>query len=353
MAQRLNMRKPILALLFSVIAVVLLFVVLLYIWGGRGQWDERQYVTTTSRSVSIDAQTDSFLIITYNLGWMSGMTNNLPIARTDSMYAAHFERLVRVLKELPSAIVAMQEVDFAANRSFFWQQADSLAKYAGFANLANAVNWDKRYVPFPYWPVSTQFGATVSGQTVLSPYLIQGHAREVLLTPPISFLYKRFYIDRLVQTAIISWGDTSIAVLNVHLDAWSQPTRQKQAIRVAALADSLRHHHLVVVAGDFNAQPPARQAAENAIVDSTLLALAAKGFRAATYHDQQTTGWLNTYSSVAPKVSIDHIFYHPTQWQLSSARVLSEVGDVSDHLPVMAVLYPRLEAPLQARKYQE
>lgn len=353
MAQGLNIRKSILKVLSGILGVVVLLLVLLYVWGGQGQWDERQYVTTTSRPVSIDAQTDSFAIITYNLGWMSGMTNNRPMTRTDSMYKAHFERLVGIFKELPNAVIAMQEVDFAANRSFNWQQADSLVKYVGFANYASAVNWDKRYVPFPYWPLSTQFGATVSGQTVFSPYLIQAHARNVLPTPPMSFLYKRFYIDRLIQTVIITWHDTSIALLNVHLDAWSQPTRQIQATRVAALADSLRHHHLVVIAGDFNAEPPPRQTADNKIVDSTLLALADRGFSAATYNNRQTTGWLNSYSSVAPKVSIDHIFYHPSQWRVSSARVLVEAGDISDHLPIMAVLYPRLKTPLQARKDQE
>lgn len=337
--------------LFLLLALALLGLLLLYWWGGQPQLSERQYVTTLTQSDIAAKESDTLRVMTYNIGWMSGMTNNRPVQRTDSLYQVHFRKAVAVLQQWQPTLLGLQEVDFDANRSGHWHQLDSLADHVDFPNRAAAVNWDKRYVPFPYWPFSSHFGRMLSGQGILSYLPIQHHVREVLPMPPSSFLYQRFYIDRLIQWGIVSWQDTSVALLNVHLEAWHQPTRQLQGRRVAQLADSLRYHHLVLVAGDFNAEPPQRLSAHSGNHDSTLWPLQERGFQSVTYQPGQVEDWMFTYSAVKPRLAIDHIFYHPAQWQPVSARVVTEIGDVSDHLPVVAD-FRRVssEAPLQARE---
>ncbi len=337
--------------LFLLLVSAIFGLFLLYWWGGQAQLTERQYVTTLTQSGTVDQDSDTLRVMTYNIGWMSGMTNNRPVQRTDSLYHVHFQMVVTVLQQVQPTMLGLQEVDFGADRSRHWHQLDSLADHVGFPNRAAAVNWDKRYVPFPYWPFSSHYGRMLSGQGILSHLPVQHQVREVLPMPPSSFLYQRFYIDRLIQWGILSWQDTSVALLNVHLEAWHQPTRQQQGRRVAQLADSLRHHHLVLVAGDFNAEPPQRLSAHSGNHDSTLWPLQEKGFRSVTYQPGQTEDWMYTYSAVTPRLSIDHIFYHPAQWQPVSARVVTEVGDVSDHLPVVAdFVRASSEAPLQARE---
>ncbi|PJF38621.1 MAG: endonuclease/exonuclease/phosphatase, partial [Phototrophicales bacterium] len=156
----------------------------MYWWGGRAQLTEDQYVTTYSVSERSILDPDALVVLTYNLGWMSGMTNNLPIARTDSMYKSHLQQVKHILRQIDPHILGLQEVDFKSRRSRYWQQADSLSDALHIPFRANAVNWDKRYVPFPYWPPSLQFGAMLSGQSTLSQLPILDHKREVLPMPP-------------------------------------------------------------------------------------------------------------------------------------------------------------------------
>ena len=60
---------------------------------------------------------------------------------------------------------------------------DSIALYCGFLEGAYAVNWDKRYVPFPYWPPVVHFGEMLSGQGVLSKFPILMNKKIVLQKP--------------------------------------------------------------------------------------------------------------------------------------------------------------------------
>lgn len=344
--------KRLLIGLLGSLGLLFLGVVLLYWWGGRAQLPEDQYVTSYTVSEKISQDPDSLVVVTFNLGWMSGMTNNLPMLRTDSLYGAHFQRAVDVMQAIRPAILGLQEVDYESRRSRYWHQSDSLAEALRLAYRANSVNWDKRFVPFPYWPPIFQFGPMLSGQSTLSQLPIVYHHREVLPMPPSSFLYTRFYIDRLIQTTILDWQDTTIAFLNVHLEAWHQPTRMQQAERLSQVADSLRHHHLVLLVGDFNAEPPQRWSAHSGNYDSTLVPILDRGFEAATFTAAQKDNWKNSFSSVEPTVSIDHLFYHPAQWECSFSRVITEMGDVSDHLPVVGVFRMHSKAPLQAGEDQ-
>lgn len=322
--------------LLAILALVLAGGLVLYIWGGSAGWPQSAYVTETKYRAPQYPTGDTLTIMTFNVGWLSGMTNNRPLPRTDSMYAAHLTHCVKVFQNRRPDIIGLQEIDYYAARSKYWTQQDTLAALVPFAYGARAVNWDKQYVPFPYWPVRHHFGRLVSGQSVLSQMPIIQARSIILPDPPAPFYYQRFYINRAIQQVDFTWADTTIVVLNVHLEAWHLPTRTVHGRIVAALADSLRAHHPVIVLGDFNAEPPQKDPE-----DSTLVFLQRKGFIPAAWSFEALSNWPATYSSASPQASIDHIFIHPSQWEVVDAQVVTAMGDVSDHLPLMSRLCPR------------
>lgn len=318
---------------FVSLVVVLLLLTIVFFWGRQPLDIDHGSTSKVSYRKPI-AVGDTISLLTWNIGWLSGMTNNLPVPRSVEMYTNHLQQARQVLSALSPDLLLLQEVDFRSARSLSWQQVDSLATMPWVAEAAMAVNWNKRFVPFPYWPLGVQFGSMLSGQAVLTKGQVLQQVRHVLERPDNSYLREAFYIDRLAQVVMVqlSAADT-LAIINVHLESWDMPVRQRQAAYVADLADSLRFHHAVVIAGDFNAMPPAMSNLFSP--DSTLQYFLDKGFVAAGWQAQQAGGWPLTYSSEQPRVSIDHIFVDTQQILLLSSRVVTEMGTVSDHLPVM------------------
>lgn len=152
---------------------------------------------------------DSILrIVTYNMGYLSGMTNNTPQRPSREFYANNEKRVITALRSLDADIVGFQEIDFGSDRSYHTHQAkmicDSLFAYGAFA-----VNWDKHYVPFPMWPPKVHFKKVLSGQAVMSPYLFSGHEvhhLEKVKSNP--FYYNALYLDRLAHCGLANLFET-------------------------------------------------------------------------------------------------------------------------------------------------
>lgn len=299
---------------------------------------------------------DTFTVMTWNIGYLSGMTNNLPTARTAAFVNGNLEAAIRLLADVQPDVVALQEIDFAAARSFDVNQADTLAKRGRFAAVAEAVNWDERYVPFPYgWP-QDHFGRVRSGQAVLSRHPITGQERVVLERPPNPFWYDAFYLDRLAQVAEIDLGGQPLILINVHLEAWDVATRNRQAAHVQQLYQQYAAQYPVLVVGDFNSVLPqdttALTAEDRAWLDgdraaATLAQTPGLAEAFATLR-QKTTG---TYPADAPRYKIDHIFYSADRLQLLEAWVADSPTHPSDHRAVVVRFVRKaLAAPPSERR---
>ena len=282
-----------------------------------------------------------YALVTWNIGYASGLTNNSAANATAEENEANLKRLAEVMQQTLPDIAALQEVDFESRRSYSQDQAAYLAEWALFEYRAVAYNWDTRYVPFPYWPPASHFGRVLSGQVVLADYRIA--EQQVVAFPKPSersSWYNAFYPDRLAQVVEVDMDGTPVTVINVHLEAYMRGSREQQAARVAELAARYNDGPLLVV-GDFNAVPPWAEEPDvpespETVRDGTIETLLKVGLEPAIPEGAYAAApeQFHTFRSDNPRAAIDHIFYN-RYIEPHSARVLQDAGTPSDHLPVL------------------
>lgn len=315
-----------LKILVSFVIILFLGITGFYYWGSAAV----HLVNDNNLIFKLDANpsvlNDSiFSIATYNIGYLSGMTNNLPIAKPKSLFDKNLSKVKTVLANLNIDILAFQEIDYASARSFDVNQHLEIAKI-GYQFIGQTVNWDKRYLPFPYWPISMQFGHVYSGQAVLSHYPIQSQQRIVLdAVAGAPFYRTAFYIDRLAQVNKIDLNGKTAVVINVHLEAFDKATRKKQTLVVLDLYNTFKDKFPTLLLGDFNSDIKFDDATIAPIINNPDIGMAA----------YQKSDYQNTYSSIDPTKRIDYIFYNKNFIKEINSRILTEMGDASDHLPLM------------------
>lgn len=314
-------------LFFLFFAITLAAITFLY-WSSSSLLSSDRYTQTIRYETPFQPADSSFSIITYNMGYLSGMTNNTSQQRNQTIFDEHLNNVKKVFGQYQADFIALQEIDFGAHRSFEVNQLEALANSLAFPNAAMAVNWDKQYVPFPYFPPSQHFGKMLSGQAILSKFPIQIHDRIVLTRPDNPIWYDLFYLERLAQIATIQLNGEQLIIINVHLEAFNKETRQQQSEAVLALYRNYAKHHPTLLVGDFNSAPIA---AKQPTID---LFLNEPGLVTACPKTEFNQAHSLTYPSDAPSEQIDYIFYHQDQFELLSWKVLKEVETASDHLPV-------------------
>ncbi len=295
---------------------------------------------------SKDSFSETFTVMTYNIGYLSGMSNNLPVRESRGFFLRNLKTVASLLQDVRPDFVGFQEIDFGAHRSYGMNQLDSLALQAAYPQAAVAVNWDKNYVPYPYWPPKVHFGRVLSGQAVLSRYPILSHERVVLPRPEDSpAYYDAFYLDRLAEVVTVDVG-RPLVLINVHLEAYDTATRVRQVKALVRLCEKYVADFPLLLIGDFNSLPPSfdprklgsAEFEAAARRDSTIaLLLAQTGLKDAfpdsfyTAHERETY----TFSSAAPQVKIDYVFYNATKIEPVQWFVATGAGQASDHLPVV------------------
>ncbi len=277
--------------------------------------------------------------VTYNIGYASGEKNNLPVKWSEAEIKVNLDRIAEELRKLNPDIIGLQEVDFDSSRTHRINQFEYLAKALQMPYGAYAITWNKRYLPWPYWPPSIQYGRMVSGQAILSRYPIE-HQMVLEFSKPAEnpFWYNWFYLDRVAEKVRIRVGYQVIYVWNVHLEAFKAATRLNQ---ISLLAEwvQLEANPYKWVLGDFNSISHVK---EN-LPESLKKNLEDKGeaiekFQQSTHlkNAEANSGFLSM-PSWDPIKKIDHIFYNPEGWvELASGNVAGV--NASDHLPVWSIL---------------
>jgi endonuclease/exonuclease/phosphatase family metal-dependent hydrolase len=276
---------------------------------------------------------DTLIFASYNIGYLSGMTNNLPVAKPLELYKANMDRAVRVLGSLNADLIALQEIDFDSDRSYNQDQLTQIIGGIGYPLMYRSVNWDKTYMPFPYWPVEHHFKKIVSGQAIISRYPMTKPETILLEKPENSpFLYNYFYIDRLVQMVDWKIGTKVIHVMNVHLEAFDEETREKQAKVVKELFEAYADRPVILL-GDFNSSPEYEDREEKAMKIIMSATNIKSAVAQADYEANKNRFY--TFSSEEPYVMIDHILYNDKFLTCFDARVVHEAESISDHLPIV------------------
>lgn len=317
------MKKVLKSIMYFVIGIVL-FLVLFILWASSSNYKEKDYSKLIINNYSTQIPSDSiYSIITYNIGYLSGMTNNRAIAKSKKLFDVNLKKVKRELVLLNADILALQEIDYASARSYNVNQQSEIAKL-GYNYICQAINWDKKYVPFPYWPPSTHFGKIVSGQSILSKYPLSNHKRVVLERVENSPFYRNaFYLERLAQVATIKIENKDVIVINIHFEAYDKPTRIKQLNTVIDLFNTYRKEYPTILLGDFNSDP----SYEDPAVDK-LFTLNNVGN--AAFNDVYDF----TFSSANPIKRLDYIFYSKNSIEMIESNVLKQFGEASDHLPI-------------------
>lgn len=322
----------------SVIVLLVIGISIFYFWASSSSLPENKLseIINHPDPTPPPPASNTFTIMTMNIGYLSGMTNNLPMETKKELFDTNMNTFLQLLDKIKPDVLAVQEIDFDSKRSFYVNQFQTIAGNTNLKYTALAVNWDKKYVPFPYWPPSVHFGKVVSGQGVLSQWPMASTERVVLLKPMDKpFYYNALYLDRLVQIVKIKIGDVILVVLNVHLEAFDHETREKQAQRVLNIYRGYKDNFPVILLGDFNCIPPDAGQKKSFIDepdidftgDKTIhLFLAEKSLKPA---ELDTV----TFPSDKPTRKLDYIFYNFEKIVL--LKTFAPEIDSSDHLPLV------------------
>lgn len=315
-----------------------LTIVIFFFWGSSSNIDSDKYASIYSFEFEDqEFEIDSFRLMTYNMGYLSGMTNNKAVLRSKALFDRNLVQINDLLRNLKVDVVCLQEIDFHSKRSFHIDQLTEMAVYGEYPHASRVINWDKKYVPFPYWPPTMQFGEVLSGQALLSDFPIVDNERILLSMADNPFYYNAFYLDRLAQLNLVSIGGRDVLIINVHLEAWDARARERQAKQLIELYKKYEKDYPVLLVGDFNSTSPGSK--DPYMVENTIESiLAVNGIKMAIglekYLNEEEQNF--TFNSIEPYIKIDYIFYNEAKLVLSNVRVVNEARDISDHLPIIA-----------------
>lgn len=330
-------------------AVVLLVVALigLLAWSSY-PWSIGQHkIAASTASIETDdmmevSETPSVIkVLTYNIGYLYGNGSEGPgySHREIDYYKNALKNISSEIKSWDADIVFLQEIDFESSRSANLNQAEFIAKKAGYPYVAQAVSWKANYIPFPYWPLKNNFGKMNSGGAILSRYPLSQH-QYVLLAKPLSqpWWYNLFYLHRYFQKVTVAVGNRSFKVVNLHLEAFDTLDRESQ---VKFLVDYIKSEKIDLVAGDFNMVPSSALKKskfyneDNYENDRSFDTMKDSGLAEVIPNEiyEKDESHFFTFPSWAPDRRLDYIWFRP-DLKMMKAEVLPSAS--SDHLPLRA-----------------
>ncbi|WP_231962784.1 endonuclease/exonuclease/phosphatase family protein [Polaribacter sp. KT25b] len=310
---------------FRFLLLLIIAFVIFFFWASSATLDENDYAKLLEdNSIEVPVNDSVFSIVTYNIGYLSGMTNNRPIAKPKELFDDNLATVLSETKKINPDIIAFQEIDYNASRSYKVNQQEEIAKL-GFGYRAKAINWDERYLPFPYWPISMQFGKVVSGQSIISKYPLKEHKRIVLSRVADEPYYRDvFYLERLAQVVKVVLNEKEVVIINIHLEAFDKATREKQFEEILQIFNEYKDKYPTILLGDFNSSATNKTAVVQNLFANNEIGNAAFDFQ----------NLEKTFDSKDPYERIDYIFYTKNSIEYVSGKVLNSFGQSSDHLPV-------------------
>ena len=336
-------------ILFIIIGILLLLIILFF-------WASHSPLKTGSSDIpTIDygsgeevVPTDNKLkVLTWNLAFAYGFGSegNGYVPKSAAVLSERLNKIGEAIKDSGADIVLLQEIDFDSSRSHHVDQLAELARITGLRYGAKAVSWEANYVPFPYWPLSYNFGEINSGGAVLSRYPITKNTVTLYPKPESNpFYYNAFYLYRYTQQVGVKLRDKTLTIVNNHLEAYDKKTREDQAKGLSGIAKNLKSD--VIIGGDMNTVPPeAKQKSgfpdepDDYRDDNTLSILRVMpGMKeiipAEDYHKNESQYF--TFPSFAPNRRLDYIFV-PESAKIDEAHPIN-AGTMSDHLPFFTSL---------------
>jgi len=253
----------------------------------------RLYEVATEVPLSSDP--GSLIITTFNIAHGRGGEEDAANwqEQTKAELLSHLKSIARQIKESKADIVILNEVDFSSAWSFNINQAEVIAKQAGYPYIAEQRNMD---VSLPFY--TFQFGNAILSRTPLR------NVRHIDF-PPYSGMEDIFIGNHDGLYAITDTLSGPLGILALHLEYRSEKVRLRCAEKIIAWTKNSEIP--IIAAGDFNASPTGFPGSKKTNSEkNTLSTLLQKG---AFRHAQTITSAEKhfTFSSTQPRKSIDWI----------------------------------------------
>ena len=278
---------------------------------------------TGANGVTPDDKVETLTVFAYNIAHGRGPIDDNWQEGGDAK-RARIARIAKLIAAEKPDVVVLNEVDFNAIWSGGQNQAEAIARSAGFRYRVEQRNLDFR-IAHGHWKF---------GNAILSRYPIV--ATELIDYPPVAgwedWLAGR---KRGVLCTLRLSKTQQVQIVAVHLETRDVVTRVRSA---RMLLDLRKRSRLpMILAGDFNASPPGFPFSERAPAEfsnaNTMEILSLGRFR--RQPADKPTDADCTYPSKAPDRVIDWILI-PDDWRFEKFRVLS--SQLSDHRPVVATV---------------
>ncbi|NIP57538.1 MAG: hypothetical protein GWM92_07595 [Gemmatimonadetes bacterium] len=295
-------------------------------WGtGRATADGRRLQVRSWRQtpITIPDTATRIRIVTWNVAHGRGdvgpgLLRNFRGGSAEER-AARLARISSLLEDANADVVVLNEVDFESTWSGGLNQAEVLARAAGYGRWVEQRNYDLR---FPL--------ATLSfGNALLTRLPVEEASRVEI--PPHSRLEALVAGAKGASAVRVETRAGPITVVPVHLEHRSEETRRA----AVPVLDSLRARQSapVILAGDFNSAPAGWPGAEGRTALAELLGL---GWRSPRAEGPPSPGaW--SYPTYEPESAIDWILVEPSLTVVEN-RVLAGPWELSDHAPVLTVV---------------
>ena len=288
---------------------------------------------------------DELTIVSWNIHYGGGPTLEVGRGQSRAEVIDHLDAIAAYLRSVDADIVALQEVDRGAIRSYDIDQLRWLQEATDMPFAVWTPTWDAGWVPHPGLNPKTQIGRVRSGQIVLSRFALSTDEHHRLPQPEQSTpLYNRFYLHRHITSVTAKLGaGVDLRVINAHLEAFDSTNRKSHADTAVALVgtDTAR----TVLLGDMNCTPPEAklraafpdEPETDMSTDDTIDRLrqisGLKEVVPAEVYAADESAWF-TFPAHAPNRRLDYVF-HGASLSLMRAEVPRFESPPSDHLPVV------------------
>ena len=290
---------------------------------------------------------DALTVVTWNIHYGGGPTLDRGRGQSQAEVFGYLDAIAGHLRSWDADIVALQEVDRRALRSFDVDQLRWLQEATGLAYAAWTPTWDATWVPHPGLHPRDHIGRVLSGQVILSRFPLNDDHHIRLPQPEVNgAIYNKFYLHRHLTEVTARLGpDHDLRVINAHLEAFDPTNRRKHAARAVELLTS-RGGNPALFLGDMNCTPPeasVRRAFDDEPEtdmsgDNTIGILRSVAGMTEVVPEEvyasDERAWF-TFPAHRPNRRLDYLFYSD-HLSLISAEVPSMDSPPSDHLPVIA-----------------
>ena len=289
---------------------------------------------------------DEITVVTWNIHYGGGPTLEVGRGQSRAAVVQYLDSIAANIRSWDADIVALQEVDRSAIRSYDIDQLAWLQEATGMPYAIWTPTWDANWIPHPGLNPKKQIGRVLSGQAILSRFPLTKAEHTRLPQPEESgALYNLFYLHRHLTEVTAQLGpDLELRIMNAHLEAFDSQNRIEHAERTIAAISPAGPRTILL--GDMNCAPteakvrkafPDEPETDMSLDDTIDRLRGIPGMQEIvppSVYAASESAWF-TFPAHAPNRRLDYIF-HSEKLVLASAKVPDMSDPPSDHLPVVS-----------------